>query len=132
MIRDGRAAPGAESFRKVVQDMAVLSSESPLRQNRTAGSILLHALLAAASLFVNGFGVYLTIRANIGAAPWDVLNLGLSRSLGILYGTASIQLKKSTALPTTTASMNMAIPMGSLSRISITRMVRDTAMDALP
>ncbi|MBE7009135.1 MAG: hypothetical protein E7422_08380 [Ruminococcaceae bacterium] len=47
-------------------------------------------LIAAASLFINGFGVYLTIQANIGAAPWDVLNLGLSRSLGILYGTASI------------------------------------------
>ncbi|MBQ9299894.1 MAG: hypothetical protein IJ214_05215 [Clostridia bacterium] len=47
-------------------------------------------LLAAASLFANGFGVYLTIQANIGVGPWDVLNLGLSRSLGILYGTASI------------------------------------------
>ena len=70
--------------------MAVLSSDSPLRQNRTAGGILLHALLAAASLFVNGFGVYLTIQANIGAGPWDVLNLGISRSLGILYGTASV------------------------------------------
>ncbi|MBQ9196206.1 MAG: hypothetical protein IJ157_03095 [Clostridia bacterium] len=47
-------------------------------------------LLAAVSLFANGFGVYLTIQANIGAGPWDVLNLGLSGSLGILYGTASI------------------------------------------
>ena len=63
---------------------------SDLRQNRTAKAVILNALLAAASLFVNGFGVYLTIQANIGAGPWDVLNLGLSRSLGILYGTASI------------------------------------------
>jgi uncharacterized membrane protein YczE len=61
-----------------------------LRENRTAGAILLNMLLAAVSLFVNGFGVYLTIQANIGAAPWDVLNLGLSKSLGILYGNASI------------------------------------------
>lgn len=61
-----------------------------LRENRTPGAILLNMLIAAASLFINGFGVYLTIQANIGAAPWDVLNLGLSRSLGILYGTASI------------------------------------------
>ena len=51
---------------------------------------MLHMLLAAVSLFVNGFGVYLTIQANIGAGPWDVLNLGISRSLGILYGTASV------------------------------------------
>lgn len=61
-----------------------------LRENRTAGAVLLNMLLAAVSLFVNGFGVYLTIQANIGAAPWDVLNLGLSKSLGILYGNASI------------------------------------------
>ena len=61
-----------------------------LRDNRTAGAIALNMLLAAVSLFVNGFGVYLTIQANIGAAPWDVLNLGISRTLGILYGTASI------------------------------------------
>ena len=61
-----------------------------LRSNQTAGTIVLNMLLAALSLFVNGFGIYLTIQANIGAGPWDVLNLGLSKSLGILYGTASI------------------------------------------
>ena len=61
-----------------------------LKRNKTTRAIILHALLASASLFVNGFGVYLTIQANIGAGPWDVLNLGLSKSLGILYGTASI------------------------------------------
>ena len=49
-------------------------------------------LLAAVSLFLNGFGIYLTIQANIGAGPWDVLNLGVSKSLGILYGTASITI----------------------------------------
>ena len=61
-----------------------------LRENRTAGAIFLNMLIAAVSLFVNGFGIYLTIQANIGAAPWDVLSLGLSRTLGILYGSASI------------------------------------------
>ncbi len=61
-----------------------------LNENRTPRAIVLNMLIAALSLFVNGFGVYLTIRAGIGAAPWDVLNLGLSQSLGILYGTASI------------------------------------------
>ena len=61
-----------------------------LRENRTSGAIVLNMLLAAVSLFVNGFGVYLTIQANIGAGPWDVLNLGLAKTLGILYGTASI------------------------------------------
>ena len=69
-----------------------------LRENRTPGTILLNMLIAAASLFVNGFGVYLTIQANIGAGPWDVLNIGLSRSLGILYGTASIAVSLSILL----------------------------------
>ncbi|MBR5741429.1 MAG: hypothetical protein IKX91_02635, partial [Firmicutes bacterium] len=61
-----------------------------LRDNRTPRAILLNVLLAAVSLFVNGFGVYLTVHANIGAGPWDVLNLGVSKTLGILYGTASV------------------------------------------
>lgn len=60
------------------------------RSNSNKRSIFSNVLLAAVSLFINGFGVYLTIQANIGASPWDVLNLGLSKSFGILYGTASI------------------------------------------
>jgi uncharacterized membrane protein YczE len=63
---------------------------SRLKENRTTEAILTNMLLAAVSLFVNGFGVYMTIQANIGAGPWDVLNLGLSKTFGILYGTASV------------------------------------------
>ncbi len=58
--------------------------------NKSKGSILLNMLLAAVALFFNGLGVYLTIHASIGAGPWDVLNLGISKTFGILYGTASI------------------------------------------
>ena len=60
--------------------------------NKTTKSILLNSLIAALSLFVNGFGVYLTIHADIGVGPWDVLNIGLSKTLGILYGNASISV----------------------------------------
>ena len=60
------------------------------KNNNSRSTILFHMMLAAVSLFVNGFGVYLTIQANIGAGPWDVLNLGLAKSTGVLYGTASI------------------------------------------
>lgn len=60
------------------------------QRNSTVKSILLNALIAAVSLFVNGFGIYLTILAGIGAAPWDVFSLGLSKTLGILYGNASV------------------------------------------
>ena len=75
-----------------IQDGDEKSLISDLRENRTAGAVCLNSLMAAVSLFVNGFGVYLTIQANIGAGPWDVLNLGVSRSLGILYGTASVSV----------------------------------------
>lgn len=64
--------------------------KNQFRDNPTIRVILLNVLLATVSLFVNGFGIYLTIQANIGAAPWDVLNLGLAKSLEILYGSASI------------------------------------------
>ena len=70
--------------------MDLMKWNRDLRENRSPKAILLNMLLAAVSLFVNGFGIYLTIQANIGAAPWDVLNLGLSKTLGVLYGTASI------------------------------------------
>ncbi len=60
------------------------------RENSSTKAILRNIVLATISLFINGFGVYLTIQANIGAGPWDVFNLGLSRTFGILYGTASI------------------------------------------
>lgn len=59
-------------------------------QNTNTKSIVANVLIAAISLFINGFGVYLTIHASIGAGPWDVFNLGLSNTFGILYGTASI------------------------------------------
>ena len=61
-----------------------------LQDNKTTGAIITNMLLAAISLFVNGFGIYLTIQANLGAAPWDVLSLGMSKTFGILYGSASI------------------------------------------
>ncbi|MBQ6403609.1 MAG: hypothetical protein IJI27_06855 [Oscillospiraceae bacterium] len=49
-------------------------------------------LLAAVSLFVNGFGIYLAIQANIGVGPWEVLNLGVAKTFGVLYGTASVTI----------------------------------------
>ncbi len=61
-----------------------------LQKNDSIKKILINMVIAALSLFVNGFGVYLTIHANIGASPWDIFNLGLSHTFGIKYGTASI------------------------------------------
>lgn len=61
-----------------------------LQSNKSTLAIGINILIVAFALFVNGFGVYLTIHASFGASPWDVLNLGLSNTFGILYGTASI------------------------------------------
>lgn len=63
---------------------------SKLSENKTPKAIIINMLLAAFSLFINGLGIYLTIRANIGVSPWDVLNLGVSKTFGILYGNASV------------------------------------------
>ncbi|MBQ6065754.1 MAG: hypothetical protein IJK89_02950 [Clostridia bacterium] len=47
---------------------------------------------AALGLFFFGFGVHLTIQANIGVGPWDALHLGLANTLHVKYGTASIAM----------------------------------------
>jgi hypothetical protein len=61
-----------------------------------------------------------------------MIRTGIAVSMELQGWTGCSQLKKSTAFPTTTASMNMAIPIGSFSRISMSSMETDTAMEALP
>lgn len=58
--------------------------------NTTRKNVLINTLRAALGLCLFSFGVYLTIQANIGVAPWDAFNLGLSHTFGIKYGNASI------------------------------------------
>lgn len=41
-------------------------------------------------LFLYSLGIVITIRANIGYAPWDVFHAGLAKTIGINIGTASI------------------------------------------
>lgn len=41
---------------------------------------------SALGLFIFSIGVYLTIQANIGLAPWDCLSMGISRRVGYSYG----------------------------------------------
>lgn len=58
--------------------------------NDTRKGLLANTLLASAGLFLFGFGVYLTIQAGLGVAPWDAFNYGLSGTIGISYGDASV------------------------------------------
>lgn len=50
--------------------------------------ILLQWLQIALGLVVFAFGVHLTIRANIGLAPWDCLGMGISLHTPLNYGLA--------------------------------------------
>ncbi len=43
-------------------------------------------------LFLYATGIAVTIQANIGYAPWDVFHVGLSKTIGISIGTASIAI----------------------------------------
>ena len=60
--------------------------------NSTRSDILKNSLLASAGLLLFGLGVYLTIQANIGVAPWDALSLGLSSTLGMRFGNAAVMV----------------------------------------
>lgn len=40
--------------------------------------------------FLYALGIALTVDANLGLAPWDVLHQGLSQTLGVTFGMASI------------------------------------------
>ena len=41
-------------------------------------------------LFLFAFGIVVTIKANIGYAPWDVFHVGLANTIGLSIGTVSI------------------------------------------
>ena len=58
--------------------------------NQTRKDIIVNILKACAGLFFCAFGTFMTLRANIGVAPYDVLHVGLSRVFGMSYGNASI------------------------------------------
>ena len=56
--------------------------------------VLLHfasrLVLLAGGLFLFAAGIVLTLRANVGVGPWDVLHQGLTRVLPISFGQANI------------------------------------------
>ncbi len=60
--------------------------------NTTRKEVLKNMVLASVGLFIFAIGIYLTIQANIGVAPWDVLNQGLTKRTGFLYGNVMIMV----------------------------------------
>lgn len=39
-----------------------------------------------------GAGIYCTIQANIGLAPWDALTIGIAQVSGVIYGNVSVSI----------------------------------------
>lgn len=60
------------------------------KRNQCLKDILISTILATTGLASFGVGLYLSIQANIGVAPWDTFYLGLSEKTGIQYGNISI------------------------------------------
>ena len=58
--------------------------------NQNRGEIVKHCFVAACGLAIYAAGVYLTIQANIGVAPWDCFFLGIEKTFGIKYGNAAV------------------------------------------
>lgn len=58
--------------------------------NQTRGEIVKHCFFAAFGLATFATGVYLTIQANIGVAPWDCFFLGVEHTFGIKYGNVAV------------------------------------------
>ena len=61
-------------------------------KNKTPQQIGGNALRAAAGLALYGIGVYLTIQANIGVAPWDCLFLGIRNHTVLSYDVTAEQM----------------------------------------
>lgn len=53
-------------------------------------NIYVQLLLCISGLFFLSFGIYMTINAEIGLAPWDVFAMGLSYKTDMTYGRALI------------------------------------------
>lgn len=53
-------------------------------------SYLLRTVRATLGLVLFALGVYLSIQANIGLAPWDCLCVGVTKHVPLSYGTVSI------------------------------------------
>ena len=52
--------------------------------------LLRRALMTSFGLVIFAFGNYLTVKANIGQAAWNVLNMGLSNVLPLTFGQINI------------------------------------------
>ena len=62
------------------------------RTNNTRGEIARNTAIEVVGLVVYGVGLYLTIHAGIGVAPYDCFYLGISEVTGVIYGNISVAM----------------------------------------
>lgn len=78
---------------KNLQKFAGNSWEETTRVTDTAQSLrelVSRSLVAATGLATFAVGIYMTMQANIGVAPWDCFYLGIQETFGIQYGNVSV------------------------------------------
>jgi len=63
---------------------------NPIGVSVSVKNFLIRFISLIWGLFLFAVGIVLTMKANIGFAPWDVLHSGLSEQTGISFGTVSI------------------------------------------
>ena len=61
-----------------------------MRLSMPFSQLLRRTLVASFGLFVFAVGNFLTVKANIGQAAWNVLNMGLSKVLPLTFGQITI------------------------------------------
>ena len=63
-----------------------------MKNIRTKENIYAQMCRCIFGLFIFSFGLYMTVVADIGLAPWDVLAMGLSYHTPLTYGNALIAI----------------------------------------
>ena len=69
-----------------------LSTPSGNKESSYGADVARRSLQAAFGLFICTIGTYMENLSDLGMAPWDALNQGLSARFGISWGTASITI----------------------------------------
>ena len=61
-----------------------------MRLTLPASQLLRRLAMAFVGQLLFSFGNFLTVKANIGQAPWNAFQLGLGNALSMTYGQATI------------------------------------------
>src|SRR5690606_20139922 len=67
-----------------------MEEQERLQKRSKVSLFLLRWFIFMFGLWIFSFGLALTIHAELGVAPWDVLHIGLWLNLGLTIGTWSI------------------------------------------